>query len=180
MQIKCIMRGFNDTNNPSDYKKARWRYPGFDDSQVNIPVLQLRRGMRLGYLMPSGPWRSQSHPRKQARSLQRASGSKEIFHWAQIWNSWYSEDFHVRQLRPIQYCYPMDSESNLMQRTLPNKLRTTSRDRLVSTSPCQPPVCPGQRMVRSLSLPWKMIRIRLKHLYSISFKCTNLNATPDS
>ena len=35
MQMKCIMRGFNDTNNPSDYKEARWSYPGFIDSQVN-------------------------------------------------------------------------------------------------------------------------------------------------
>ena len=29
MQIKCMMRGFNDSNNPSDYKEARWSHPGF-------------------------------------------------------------------------------------------------------------------------------------------------------
>ena len=38
MQIKCMMRGFNDSNNPSDYKEARWSHPGFDDSQVNTSV----------------------------------------------------------------------------------------------------------------------------------------------
>ena len=36
MELKCIMRGFNDSNNPSDYKDARWSHPGFDDSQVDI------------------------------------------------------------------------------------------------------------------------------------------------
>jgi len=35
MQIKCIMRGYNASNNPSDYQEARWSHPGFDDSQVN-------------------------------------------------------------------------------------------------------------------------------------------------
>jgi len=35
MELKCIMRGFNDSNNPSDYKEARWSYPGFDASQVD-------------------------------------------------------------------------------------------------------------------------------------------------
>lgn len=35
MQIKCMMRGFNASNNPSDYKEARWSHPGFDDSQVD-------------------------------------------------------------------------------------------------------------------------------------------------
>ena len=35
MQIKCMMRGFNDSNNPADYKEARWSYPGFNDSQVD-------------------------------------------------------------------------------------------------------------------------------------------------
>ena len=35
MQIKCIMRGYNASNNPSDYQEARWSHPGFDDGQVN-------------------------------------------------------------------------------------------------------------------------------------------------
>ena len=35
MELKCIMRGFNDSNNPSDYKAARWSHPGFDASQVD-------------------------------------------------------------------------------------------------------------------------------------------------
>mgnify|MGYP001349844379 CR=1 FL=1 len=35
MQIKCIMRGYNASNKPSDYQEARWSHPGFDDSQVN-------------------------------------------------------------------------------------------------------------------------------------------------
>ena len=35
MQLKCIMRGYNASNNPSDYKDARWSHPGFSDSQVN-------------------------------------------------------------------------------------------------------------------------------------------------
>ena len=35
MQIKCIMRGYNASNNPSDYQEARWSHPGFGDSQVN-------------------------------------------------------------------------------------------------------------------------------------------------
>jgi len=34
MELKCMMRGFNDSNNPSDYKEARWSHPGFDESQV--------------------------------------------------------------------------------------------------------------------------------------------------
>ena len=38
MQIKCMMRGFNDSNNPSDYKEARWSHPGFDDTQVDTSV----------------------------------------------------------------------------------------------------------------------------------------------
>lgn len=29
------MRGYNASNNPSDYQEARWRHPGFDDSQVD-------------------------------------------------------------------------------------------------------------------------------------------------
>ena len=42
MQLKCIMRGYNASNNPSDYKDARWSHPGFSDSQVNTsaPVEQ--------------------------------------------------------------------------------------------------------------------------------------------
>ena len=39
LQLKCIMRGYNASNNPSDYKDARWSYPGFSDSQVNISSL---------------------------------------------------------------------------------------------------------------------------------------------
>jgi len=35
MELKCMMRGFNDSNNPSDYKEARWSHPGFDASQVD-------------------------------------------------------------------------------------------------------------------------------------------------
>ena len=35
MQLKCIMRGYNATNNPSDYMDARWSHPGFNDNQVN-------------------------------------------------------------------------------------------------------------------------------------------------
>ena len=35
MQLKCIMRGYNASNNPSDYQEARWSHPGFDDSQVD-------------------------------------------------------------------------------------------------------------------------------------------------
>ena len=35
LQLKCIMRGYNATNNPSDYKDARWSHPGFSDSQVD-------------------------------------------------------------------------------------------------------------------------------------------------
>jgi len=35
IQLKCIMRGYNATNNPSDYKDARWSHPGFDNSLIN-------------------------------------------------------------------------------------------------------------------------------------------------
>ena len=35
IQLKCIMRGYNASNNPIGYKDARWSHPGFDDSQVN-------------------------------------------------------------------------------------------------------------------------------------------------
>merc|ERR1712025_190231 len=36
------MRGFNDSNNPSDYKEARWSHPGSDASQVdtNTPPIK--------------------------------------------------------------------------------------------------------------------------------------------
>ena len=34
IQLKCIMRGYNATNNPSDYQDVRWSHPGFSDSQV--------------------------------------------------------------------------------------------------------------------------------------------------
>ena len=36
MELKCIMRGYNASNNPSDYKDARWSHPGFDESQVSV------------------------------------------------------------------------------------------------------------------------------------------------
>merc|ERR1711976_651880 len=35
MELKCMMRGFNDSNNPIDYKDARWSHPGFENSQVD-------------------------------------------------------------------------------------------------------------------------------------------------
>lgn len=35
MQIKCMMRGFNDSNNSGEYKEASWSHPGFNDSQVD-------------------------------------------------------------------------------------------------------------------------------------------------
>ena len=35
MDIKCIMRGYNVSNNPADYKNARWSHPGFTASQVD-------------------------------------------------------------------------------------------------------------------------------------------------
>ena len=35
MELKCIMRGYNASNNPSDYKDARWSHPGFSASQVD-------------------------------------------------------------------------------------------------------------------------------------------------
>ena len=35
MPINCIMRGYNASNNPRDYKNARWSHPGFNDSQVD-------------------------------------------------------------------------------------------------------------------------------------------------
>ena len=38
MRLKCIMRGYNATNNPSDYMDARWSHPGFEDNQVNTTI----------------------------------------------------------------------------------------------------------------------------------------------
>ena len=35
IQLNCIMRGYNASNNPSDYKDARWSHPGFIESQVD-------------------------------------------------------------------------------------------------------------------------------------------------
>ena len=35
MQIKCMMRGFNDSNNSEDHKEVRWSHPGFNESQVD-------------------------------------------------------------------------------------------------------------------------------------------------
>jgi len=35
MELKCIMRGYNASNNPSNYKEARWSHPGFSASQVD-------------------------------------------------------------------------------------------------------------------------------------------------
>ena len=35
MELKCIMRGYNASNNPSDFKDAKWSHPGFSDSQIN-------------------------------------------------------------------------------------------------------------------------------------------------
>ena len=42
MQLECIMRGYNASNNPSDYKDARWKHPGFSDSQVNTNAPSIR------------------------------------------------------------------------------------------------------------------------------------------
>ena len=38
IELKCIMRGYNASNNPSDYQEARWSHPGFSDSQVDKSV----------------------------------------------------------------------------------------------------------------------------------------------
>ena len=35
MKLNCIMRGYNVSNNPSDYQDARWSHPGFNDDQVD-------------------------------------------------------------------------------------------------------------------------------------------------
>ena len=47
MQLKCIMRGYNASNNPSDYQDARWSHPGFDQSQVDTsapPIKSVENG----------------------------------------------------------------------------------------------------------------------------------------
>ena len=36
IELKCIMRGYNASNNPIDYKEARWSHPGFNASQVSV------------------------------------------------------------------------------------------------------------------------------------------------
>ena len=36
IELKCFMRGYNASNNPSDYRDARWSHPGFNDSKVDI------------------------------------------------------------------------------------------------------------------------------------------------
>ena len=43
MELKCIMRGYNASNNPSDYKDAKWSYPGFHDSQVDKSVPAVKK-----------------------------------------------------------------------------------------------------------------------------------------
>ena len=35
MKLKCMMRGYNASNNPSDYQDARWSFPGFDKTQAD-------------------------------------------------------------------------------------------------------------------------------------------------
>ena len=35
MKLNCIMRGYNASNNPINYKEARWSYPGFWPGQVD-------------------------------------------------------------------------------------------------------------------------------------------------
>ena len=35
MELKCIMRGYNASNNPSNYQDARWSHPGLSASQVD-------------------------------------------------------------------------------------------------------------------------------------------------
>ena len=35
MKLNCIMRGYNASNNPINYKEARWSHPGFLPSQVD-------------------------------------------------------------------------------------------------------------------------------------------------
>jgi len=41
MKLNCIMRGYNVSNNPSDYKDARWSHPGFSASQVDTSAVPL-------------------------------------------------------------------------------------------------------------------------------------------
>ena len=54
MKLNCIMRGYNVTNNPSNYKNARWSYPGFNASQVNTIVNPLKQVMKMEFLMQFG------------------------------------------------------------------------------------------------------------------------------
>ena len=42
MELKCIMRGYNVSNNPSDYQDARWSYPGFDEDQVDTSATPVK------------------------------------------------------------------------------------------------------------------------------------------
>lgn len=35
MELRCLMTGYNASNNPSDNKNARWSHYGFDDSQID-------------------------------------------------------------------------------------------------------------------------------------------------
>ena len=35
MELRCLMTGYNPSDNPSDYKNARWSHSGFDDSQID-------------------------------------------------------------------------------------------------------------------------------------------------
>ena len=53
MQLNCIMRGYNVSNNPSDYKDARWSHPGFSDSQVSISY-EAKEGCEYG--VPYAIW----------------------------------------------------------------------------------------------------------------------------
>ena len=40
MELKCIMRGYNVTYNPSNYRDARWSHSGFDNNQVDTSSLR--------------------------------------------------------------------------------------------------------------------------------------------
>ena len=46
MDLKCIMRGYNASNNPSNYQDARWSHPEFSASQVdtNAPAIPGNEG----------------------------------------------------------------------------------------------------------------------------------------
>merc|ERR1712078_552032 len=48
MEIKCMMRGYNATNNPDDYQEARWSHPGFDDSQVDTSAPPVKKDHPFG------------------------------------------------------------------------------------------------------------------------------------